>query len=340
MKEYHVYGIGNAILDFEFEVADATLSKCGLVKGTTDLIDAGRELALLEELEGIKHQKACGGSCANTMITLKNLGSKGFYSCKVANDAAGDFFYEDLLQTGLHTNLTADGRPDGTTGKCIVTITPDAERTMSTYVGITDSFSCEELRENVVKKAKYIFLEGYQVASTTALQAMLKAKTWAKAHGTKVAITLSDQNMVKFFRQQFETVLAEPVDLLFCNEDEALLFCETDDLAIAAERLKAVAKTFLITRADKDTLLFDGERFETVSTYKADVISTLGAGDTFAGAFLHAINHQFNFKQAADIANYASSLVISKFGPRLEAPHYQQVRDKINTLTSTQVTTA
>src|SRR5438046_2554158 len=131
MKQFHVYGIGNALVDIDFEVSEDTLNRLKIEKGVMTLIDEETHHGLLEQLDGIKHLRACGGSAANTLFTMQQLGAKTFYSCKVGQDEAGDFFYRDLILQGVHTNLHECPR-EGVTGKCIVLVTPDADRTMNT----------------------------------------------------------------------------------------------------------------------------------------------------------------------------------------------------------------
>ena len=163
-KNYHVYGLGNALVDIDIEVSLETLHRLNIEKGVMTLIDADRHLQLLEEMEGVKHVKACGGSAANTAVAVAMLGGKAFYSCKVANDDFGDFFCEELHRYNIHSNLENGDREHGTTGSCLVLVTPDADRTMNTYLGITSNFSRKELDEeakeiiNLCKNKKTIIL--------------------------------------------------------------------------------------------------------------------------------------------------------------------------------------
>ena len=151
-KKYHVYGIGNALVDMEFEVSDKFLDEAGVEKGLMTLVDKKRHVELLNTLDGYQHKRTCGGSAANTVIAVAQLGGNSFYSCKVANDETGDFYFEDLQAQGVRTNL-ADEREEGITGKCMVFVTPDADRTMNTYLGITANLSEEEIREEELKNS-------------------------------------------------------------------------------------------------------------------------------------------------------------------------------------------
>lgn len=316
MKKYHVYGIGNALVDLDFEVCNTTIERLSIDKGVMTLIDEDKHHFLLEELDGIKHLKACGGSAANTLITLQQMGAKTFYSCKIGNDSAGDFYYSDLVANGIHTNLNECER-DGVTGKCIVLVTPDADRTMNTFLGATSTFSTSQLSEQALADSEYLYIEGYLVASPTACEAAILARKMAHKHQIKTAISLSDPNMVTYFRQGLIDIIGGKVDILFCNEDEAKLFTEAKDLDQATEKLKQHAHTFVITLGSRGALVFNGNRTAHVLSYKTSVVDTVGAGDVFAGAFLYAISQGHDYLLASELANFAASKVVAKFGPRL-----------------------
>lgn len=328
MTKYHVYGIGNALLDIDFEVSESTLERLKIDKGVMTLIDEERHHLLLEELDGIKHLKACGGSGANTLFTLSQMGSETFYSCKIGNDEAGDFFYRDLIIQGIHTNLHECTR-EGVTGKCIVLVTPDADRTMNTFLGATASFSMEQISESAIKKSDFIYIEGYLVASPTGCEAAIRARAIAAANNIKIAISLSDPNMVTYFREGLCAIIGDKVDILFCNEEEAKLFTRSESLVEAKERLKDYARTFVITLGPNGALVYNGTEFAHVLSYKTNVIDTVGAGDVFAGVFLHGITHGYGYYNAADLANFAASKVVAKFGPRLNNEEIQEVKSII-----------
>lgn len=328
MKQFHVYGIGNALVDIDFEVGEQALSRLNIDKGVMTLIDENKHHHLLEELDGIKHLKACGGSAANTLFTMQQLGGKTFYSCKVGNDEAGDFFYRDLILQGIHTNLHERPR-EGITGKCIVLVTPDADRTMTTFLGTTAEFSKLQLSENALQKSEYLYIEGYLVASPTACEAAIAARHMATKHNVKTALTLSDANMVTYFKEGLCAIIDNKVDILFCNENEALLFTETSQLDDAKEALKKYARTFVITRGDLGALLFNGQDFLPIPAFEVSVVDTVGAGDVFAGTFMYGITHHHSYFDAGRLASFAASNVVSKFGPRLNQVEIHLVREMI-----------
>ena len=328
MKQFQVYGIGNALVDIDFEVTMSTLTRLNIAKGVMTLIDEPTHHRLLEELDGVKHLKACGGSAANTLFTVQQLGARTFYSCKVGDDAAGDFFYHDMIAHGIHTNLYEIPR-HGVTGKCIVMVTPDADRTMNTFLGVSSSFSREQLSETALSNSEYLYIEGYLVASPLGCEAAMIAREMAERHQVKTAITLSDPNMVTYFKEGLCAIIGEQVDLLFANESEALLFTGTDKLDEAKELLKQYAKTFVITLGGQGALIYNGHEYMHIPAYDVPVVDTVGAGDVFAGTFLYAISQGFSYFEAGKLASFAGSKVVSKFGPRLTGIEIQDVRNLI-----------
>lgn len=330
MKQFHVYGIGNALVDIDFEVSQATLERLNIAKGVMTIIDEKSHHHLLEELDGIKHLKECGGSAANTLFTMQQLGAKTFYSCKVGNDEAGDFFYQNLILQGIQTNLHERPR-EGITGKCIVLVTPDADRTMNTFLGATSTFSKQQLSEDALKNSEFLYIEGYLVASPSACEAAIMARELADKHHVRTAMTLSDPNMVTYFREGLCAIIGDQVDVLFCNESEALLFTDSDNLDTAKEILKNYARTFVITLGSKGALIYDGNIFTHALPHKVHVLDTVGAGDVFAGTFLYAITHGYDYAHAGNFASLAASKVVAKFGPRLSQDEIAMVRDAVET---------
>lgn len=329
-KKYDVCAIGNALIDYEIEVEDLFFEANGVEKGLMTLVEEDRQKELLEAVQGKIKKKQGGGSAANTIFGLAEFGGSGYYTCKVANDEDGHLFTSDLIHVGIGTNLSVDSLPEGTTGKCLVMVTPDAQRTMNTFLGITSNLSTGELSEQAIKNSNYIFMEGFLVSSPTGLDAMQEAKNMAKKHGVKTSLTFSDPSMVKYFGDQMKQVVGEDgVDLLFCNIEEAELFTGVSGIEKAKEELKKVAKKFVITLSDKGSLVYDGQDFIEIDPVPTKAIDSTGAGDMFAGAFLYAINNGHTYKDAGRLASRASSAIVSKFGPRFESG---QARDILNDL--------
>ena len=315
---YQVYGIGNAIVDYEIEVSDKFFSENKVEKGLMTLVDEARQEELLSTSKNNVKKRQSGGSGANSIISFAQLGGQAYYSCKVANDEDGQFYLSGLVDAGVDTNLSLETLKKGTTGKCLVMVSPDADRTMNTYLGITSNFSMEELDAEAIAKSGYVFLEGYLVSSQTGLEAMAEAKKIARANGVKVSLSFSDPAMVKYFRDQMIGVVGDGVDLLFCNEEEAQLFTNTSNLEESKAAIQKIAKKFVITRGKEGALLYDGENFIEIDAYETKAVDTTGAGDMYCGAFLYGITHGHPFELAGKIASRAAASVVSQFGPRLE----------------------
>jgi sugar/nucleoside kinase (ribokinase family) len=325
-KKFDVYGIGNALVDMEFEVTADFLKEAKIEKGLMTLVDEDRQTEIVSTLTGIHHKRSCGGSAANTMIAVSQFGGSSFYSCKVASDETGDFYFKDLMDNGVETNLSTSSLESGITGKCIVLVTPDADRTMNTYLGITSTLSTKEIVEEHVKNSNYVYIEGYLVASPTGKEASIKLKKIAETHNVKTALTFSDVNMVNFFADGLMEMVGSGVDLLFCNEAEACAYTKSSDLKVAVAALKKIAKTFAITLGPKGAIVFDGKEESHIETINVTPVDTNGAGDLFAGTMLYGLNHGMSFKEAAKMGCIASSTLVTQFGARLRKEQITKIK--------------
>ncbi|HRJ31566.1 MAG TPA: adenosine kinase [Cyclobacteriaceae bacterium] len=325
MSKYDVYGIGNAIVDIVTEVDHDFFEKNNIEKGVMTLVDEKRQLELLKVIDMKRSRMSGGGSAGNTVVALNQFGGRSFYSCLVAKDELGKFFLEDLKRNGVDTNLTHDKCPEGHSGKCLVMTSPDAQRTMNTFLGVSSFLAPEHLDEEALKNSTYVYLEGYLVASPKGFEAMKEAKKIAERNRVLTSLTFSDPSMVKYFANQMEEIVGASVDLLFCNEEEAMIFTGTNTLDEAREKLKLSAKRFAITLGANGALIFDGDTFIEIEPYKVRAIDTNGAGDMFSGAFLYGITHGHSYAEAGKIASLASSRVVSQFGPRLQPDQVKKV---------------
>lgn len=328
--KFDVYGVGNALVDKEFEVDESFFQEHDIEKGLMTLVGQEEQQQLLDvlvEKYGIK-KRAGGGSAANTLYALSQFGGNAYLSCKVANDETGDFYINELGNQTIETN-TASQREDGTTGRCIVMISPDAERTMHTFLGVSETVSEQEIDFEAVKQSEYVYIEGYLVTSPSAKAAVVELKKFAEENNIKTAMTFSDPAMLEYFLDNVNDVLGTGVDLLFCNEKEVKLWAETEDFDAACEKMKNKAKQFAITRGANGARLFDGSNYIDVDAHSVDAVDTNGAGDMFAGAFMYALTQGKDFETAGKLASLASATVVSSFGPRLEADQHQKVAAEV-----------
>lgn len=330
--QYHVYGLGNALVDIECALSVEALAATGMDKGVMTLLDEAAQDSALAQLGETK--LGCGGSAANTLIAVSQLGGKAFYGCKVADDDYGRFYTEDLVRCGVDTNLTDQAAAPGITGKCLVLVTPDADRTMGTFLGISAQLSEADVSPEAIAAAEYTYLEGFLVSGDGSRQAAIKARQLAKAAGRKVALSLSDYNMVKFFKPGLLEMIGDGVDLLFCNEAEALGMADSEDVTVAVDHLKTLAKTFAITLGPKGSLLYDGSQLIEIAPHPVKAVDTVGAGDMYAGAVLYGLTHGLGWPQAGRLGSVAAAQLVTALGARMATA---QLRSILETVTAAAV---
>lgn len=330
MKKYNVYGIGNALVDMDFKVNEAFLAEHEVAKGLMTLVDADKQNQLVAAIDHENTVKKSGGSAGNTIMAVSQFGGTAFYSCKISNDEYGDFFLNDLKEAGIDTNFNSMPRDSGLTGKCLVMITEDADRTMNTFLGVSVNLSVNEVSESAIKDSEYVYLEGYPVTSDSAFEALKFSKKVAEEHGVKTSLTLSDPSIVGAFKPRFQELIGASVDLLFCNEEEAKAYTGKSDLMEAREALKKEAKRFAITMGKNGAMIFDGDTFIDIEPYEVNAVDTNGAGDMFAGAFLYGITNGLGYAGAGKLASMASSKVVSQFGPRLKWHEVQEIKKQLH----------
>ena len=329
--EFDVYAVGNALVDTEFQVDDGFLRQHRIEKSQMTLVDDARLKELTRALRELKPSRDAGGSAANTTIAVRGFGGTAFYSCRVARDEEGEHFLQGMRRAGVHTvsNERREGWDDdgAETGRCLVLITPDAERTMSTYLGISERLCVDQLDFDGIRRSKYVYLEGYLASSDTGREAAIAAREHAERSGTHTSLTLSDVSMVTYFREQLERMAGNGVHTLFCNENEALAWCRTDRVDVAALELKDIAQQLVITLGGRGALVQTGRQAREVAGFPVQPLDTNGAGDMFAGAALWALTQGRDLASAARFANFAAARLVTHFGARLPFAQYAQLRD-------------
>jgi sugar/nucleoside kinase (ribokinase family) len=314
---YDLYAIGNALVDSEYEVSDARLQAMGVDKRHMTLIDAKRRAELLQHLHDIGSRRTGGGSAGNTVVALAQLGGKAFYSCRVADDELGAFYTQDLIANGVTTNLSHAAPAPGQTGSCMVMVTPDAERSMCTFLGATAELDQAALHAQDIVRSKIYYMEGYLAASPSGLQAALQGRQIARDAGVALATTLSDVSMINYCRPGLDAIVGQGLDYLFCNEEEAQVWCGSQDLDVISHQLSQLARTVCLTRGPQGCVVLEGAQQTAVPAAPVKALDTNGAGDMFAGAFLYAVTHGHSHAQAAWLANQAAARVVSQYGNRL-----------------------
>ena len=317
LSTYDLYAIGNALVDSEYDVSDAQLQTMGVDKRHMTLIDAARRTELLSHLQATSSRRTGGGSAGNTVVALAQLGGRAFYSCRVADDELGAFYTQDLIANGVATNLTHTQPTVGQTGSCMVMVTPDAERSMSTFLGATAELDHTALNEQAIAQSSIYYMEGYLAASPSGLQAALQGRQIAKDAGVALATTLSDVSMINFCRPGLDAIVGQNLDYLFCNEEEAQVWSGSQDLQVICQQFSQMARTVCLTRGPQGCVVLEGGQQTLVPAASVKALDTNGAGDMFAGAFLYAVTQGHRHAQAAWLANQAAAQVVSQYGNRL-----------------------
>ncbi len=313
---FDVLGIGNAIVDVLTKADDAFLSQHGLVKGSMMLIDEARADTLYAAMgPGVE---ISGGSCGNTMAGVASFGGKGAYIGKVRNDQLGAVFGHDLKATGVSFE-TASATSGPATARCLILVTPDAQRTMNTYLGACTGLGPADIDVARVGSAQVTYVEGYLWDAPAAKQAVLKAFDAAHAAGRKVSITLSDSFCVHRYREEFRDLIRNKVDILFGNEAEITALYEVETFEEALEATRKEAKIAALTRSEKGSVVIKGsETYAVPAAPVPKVVDTTGAGDLYAAGFLFGFTQNKPLAECARLGGIAAAEVISHVGARPE----------------------
>lgn len=314
-KKFKVLGIGNAMIDILIMQTDEFLSKQNIKKGVMQLVDLQRAKDLYKNFGTAT--EVSGGSGANTIYGLASLGTTTCYIGKVKDDFLGNRFKSDLENMNIHyqTKLAKKDVQDET-GRCIVFITPDGERSMNTYLGVTEYLHEDDIDSESIMQSEWIYLEGYRFDGPSSELAFAKAIKVAKKNSCKVALTLSDPFCVERNIIAFKKIISNDVDLLFCNEAELKLLYNTVDLNDAVRQSSNDVQLLVCTLAEKGAIVSERGNIFSIPTGKTNAIDTTGAGDLFAAGFLYGMTKKKNITICGQMGNLAASEIISHVGAR------------------------
>ena len=313
---YDVYGIGNALVDLQAQVSDELLQATGFDKGIMTLADDAQQQQVIGKIAGLPLNRCAGGSAANTIVGVADFGGKAAYVGKVAHDKTGDFFLKDMRDMGVTIEVTP--ATSGQTGTCAVMITPDAQRTMITNLGVSATLTEADIHEDTVRESKYVYVEGYLLTGDTTKAAAYKAIELAKKHGVKVAFTASDPFLVNMLRDEIWALVEGPVDLFFCNEEEAKSLTGKDDPIECAAEIHRHAENVAMTLGPNGSIIMHGGESIAIEGVNVKAIDTTGAGDMYAAGLLYGITNGLSWKQAGHLASHAAGRIVSQLGARME----------------------
>ncbi len=313
---FDVFGIGNALVDIQAQVSDETLESTGFSKGIMTLVDDSQQRQVLQSLAGGPLHRCAGGSAANTIMGIANFGGKASYTGKVASDEIGDFFLQDMRDQGVTIEVAP--ATVGQTGTCAIMITGDAQRTMLTNLAVSATLRETDIDEAAIAASKYVYIEGYLLTGDTPKAAASRTIELAKKHNVKVAFTASDPFLVNMLRDEMIELIEGPVDLFFCNEEEARSLTQMEDPVECAHEIHRHAENVALTLGPNGSILMHDGELIPIEGVDVDAIDTTGAGDMFAGALLYGITNGLSWKNAGHLASHAAARIVSQLGARLE----------------------
>lgn len=314
--QYDVFGVGNALVDIQAQVSDEIVERLGFAKGAMTLVDEDTQQRVLDAVHGAPVSRCAGGSAANTIIGVADFGGKAAYAGKLAGDPLGEFFLSDTQKIGvsIEVPLVAQGQ----TGTCVVLITPDAQRTMLTNLAVSGTLGPDDIDEAAVCRAKYVYVEGYLFSGESTRQAALKAIELAKSNDVKVALTVSDPFLIANHRDEFWALIEGPVDLLFCNLEEARSLTGLDDPIDCAQEIHRHADNVALTMSEKGSILMHEGEAIPIEAVPIEAVDTTGAGDMYAAGLLFGITNGMSWQRAGHMASHAAARIVAQLGARLQ----------------------
>jgi sugar/nucleoside kinase (ribokinase family) len=324
---YDVLGICNAIVDVLAPAEDAFLEAHGMAKGAMTLIDAERAEELYAAMGS--GTEASGGSAANTVAGVAALGGRACFIGKVRDDELGSIFAHDIRAIGVDFH-SAPATSGAATARCLISVTPDAKRTMHTFLGACVDLGPEDVDEDLIAASAITYLEGYLWDPPGAKEAFIKAMGAARAAGRKVALSLSDGFCVDRHRDEFQDLVEHHVDLLFANEQEITSLYEVDDFNAAMQAVRGKCDIAALTRSEKGAVIVAGDEVHVVSAEPIDaVVDTTGAGDLYASGFLTGLSEGRSLPECGRMAGIGAAEIISHMGARPEVDLKALMKEKL-----------
>lgn len=312
---FDVFGMCNALFDLQAEVREEVLAELNLEKGGMFLLEEEQQRQIIPRIYTEIVNTESGGSGANTMIGVALLGGTACYTSRVGNDEHGNLYRAGLQEKGVRPNL---GVGDGQTGISLILITPDAQRTMCTYLGQARGLHRDDIRLADLQASRYLYVTGYLWDTDNQKEAVLYAMREANRAGVRVALSLSDPFCVNRHKDDFLRLIRDHVDVLFGNASEAQMLTDTDSPRDAVRALAAHSALAVVTMDDKGSLIQQGETVHEIPVYPVTAVDTTGAGDMYAAGLLYGLTHGLPHEITGRIASYAAAQVVAQLGPRLD----------------------
>ena len=327
MKNIDVYGIGNPLIDILVNVEETDLDDQCLAKGTMHLIDVEERKKLISFIKNKNATFLCGGSAPNTLIALSSLGLKTVVTGKVGNDAEGLEYKRQL------SNFTAiSGLSEGTlaTGSSIILITPDAERTMNTFLGANREFTEEDIDFSLLAKSKYFYFTGYMWDTESQKTAILKCIEFCNKNGIKILFDLADPFAVNWNREEFLELIKEHVHTVFANREESKILFGQGSVEDCAKKLSSIVDIGIIKDGSSGSIIQAGDATIKIPVNKVNAIDSTGAGDMYAAGFIYGLVNNFDLESCGMLSSWIASQIVIKYGAQFNDKEFRSIKNKIS----------
>ncbi len=315
-RRYSVYGVGNGIVDKQVKITDVELEELHLSKGYMELADQAEQARILSYLGNRESELHAGGSAANTIAGIAQMGGTVAYACSLSDDELGRHYTEDFNRLGV--GLTGVPKPNDQTGLCLILVTPDGERTLKTHLGASAQLSASDIDEEIIAQSQWIFVEGYLLAGDATREACFHALDLARQHATPIAFSFSDGFLVEVFGEHLRKIVKEYANLVFANEVEAAAYTGMRDPEASLNAILQDCDHACVTCSDKGSYIHYGGATHFVPAFPATAIDMTGAGDMYAAGVMYGLSVNADPERAARLGSRTASYVVGQMGARLE----------------------
>ena len=323
MDNLQVYGIGNVLIDIVSHAHDSDLARLGLDKGIMKLVEGDERDRIVDFISTSDSTYCCGGSAPNTIITLSQLGVSSALSGKIGFDDFGDQYEKQLQEHGVTSYLT---RADGNTGSSIILVSPDSERTMNTSLENNQKYCKDDIQEEAIRSADYLYFTGYMWDTDNQKKALLKAISIAEEAGTRIVFDAADPFAVRRSAGEFCRLIEKHFDIVLANAEEARLMFGSEDLGLCAEKLAGICDMAVVKNGAAGSVVKScGNSFE-IPVYKVDAVDTTGAGDIYAAGFLYGLCTGRSLEESGNIASKLAAGIVGQIGAQFTADRLAEVK--------------
>ena len=323
-RRYLVYGIGNGIVDKQVKVTDVELEELHLSKGYMELADQAEQARILSYLGHRESELHAGGSAANTIVGIAQMGGAVAYACSLAEDELGRHYAEDFSKLGIH--LTGKPKSSDQTGLCLILVTPDGERTMKTCLGASAQLCPGDVDEEAIAQSQWLYLEGYLLAGEATRETCFHALDLARQHATQVAFSFSDGFVVEVFGDHVQRIVKTYAHLIFANEVEAAAYTGMRDPEASLQALLQDCDNVCVTCSEKGSYIHYQGTTHFVPAFPTHTVDMTGAGDMYAAGVMYGLSTQASAERAAQLGSRTASYVVSQMGARLEGDLQETVQ--------------